>query len=347
MDKKEIIFIGVFPPPYGGVTVKDKLLQDTLKQYNKCDVKVIDVLEAKRKKWSIPSIVLKSILAFISGKVIVYGLDSKRLKGYLRIHRFFRNSLSRSTIVTMGGQFHQTVNSSKILKQTLTQVKEIWVETEGMKQQMVKMGFDNIEVFPNPKTSTGSCKPRKSSCLEPIRLVYFSQISQEKGIQDIFDLVDLLETSKKIPYKLELYGHIVPEIKNEFESFLKKSSNISYHGIFDSTKGNLYRKLNEYDLLLFPSHWMAEGVPGVLVEIKMSGLSVIASNLSYNTEIIRESQKEGIIIKENYPEEMYQAIQRCCENRTLLMELKEGSYKSRYRYSLEKYDVLSRRITDL
>lgn len=341
--KKESYVIGVYPPPYGGATVKCKLFCEMLRKGGE-NVKQIDIYEMSRDKKRIPLIFNKCIEAFRSKAEIVYCLDSKRLWMIMSLQSVFKKSFNRTTVLVIGGVFHETVLKYKKLGKNLKLVKGIWVETEGMKQKLVDMGYNNIEVFPNPKSEIGCCEPRVSKEKEPLKLLFFSQISKEKGVKDIIKLVHFLDTSKKINYSLDFYGQIVGEFKKEFEEFVSKSPNVKYCGVFDSTKSSVYKKLNEYDILLFPTHWKGEGVPGILVEAKMAGLAVIASPMNFNAEIIREDNKEGFLLEKDYAVEMAEIIKKCTENRELLKSIKEGSYKSRKRYSINEYEKMLEKI---
>lgn len=177
-----------------------------------------------------------------------------------------------------------------------------------------------------------------------LKLVYFSQISREKGVEEIIKLVGLLNNKTEISYKLDFYGHIVPEVKDEFDKFINNSLNVNYCGIFDSTKSSVYKKLNEYDILLFPTRWKGEGVPGILVEAKMAGVAVIASPMNFNKEIVCENMNEGFILEKEYPQEMLNIIERCYKDRDLLDRMKMGSYQSRKRYALEEYEDMIEKL---
>lgn len=340
--EKECYVIGVYPPPYGGATVKCELFCDMLDKNGFIPYKV-DVMEASRKKNKINSVFTKCIKAFKSEAPIIYCMDSKRLKVVVSLQKLFKKSFKRTTILVIGGVFHETVAEDARFEYVMKQVKEIWVETEGMRENLYKIGFRNVEVFPNPKSEQGSCKPQMAKEQEKLQLVFFSQISKEKGVDSIIRLVELLDENK-IQYQLDFYGHIVPQFKDEFEKFIDRSQRVKYCGVFDSTKSSVYKKLNQYDILLFPTMWKGEGVPGILVEAKMAGVAVIASPMNFNKEIIREEDKEGFLLKKQYPEEMLEIIKMCSENIDLLNRIKKSSYNSRKRYSLEKYEDMIEKI---
>ena len=214
--KKKCYVIGVYPPPYGGATVKCELFCDTLKD-TQISVEKIDAYEPKRHKNKVFKTLQKYISAFKSDDTIVYCLDSKRLKISIMLQSLFPKSYKKTTILAIGGVFHETVDESPLLKKHLKKVDGIWVETEGMKLKLLERGFKNIKVFPNPKLEKGWCIPTTSNAEEPLRLLYFSQISEKKGVEDIIKLVELLDRDGNIPYQLDFYGHIVTDFKETFD----------------------------------------------------------------------------------------------------------------------------------
>lgn len=339
---KNVYLIGVYPPPYGGVTVKCKLFSAMLAMRG-MNATEIDLYEASRHKARAGSVIRQCVQSFRSEDPIVYCSDSKRLQVMLKLQSLFPASLGNTTVLAVGGTFPKIVADHKSFGLLLKKVKGIWVETEGMKEKMAEMGFSNVSVFPNPKSEEGACPPVMSDPHQPLKLVFFSQISKEKGVDDIIQLVELLK-ERDISYHIDFFGHVVPEIQERFHAFVAQNANVDYCGVFNSAKSSVYEKLNGYDILLFPTHWFAEGVPGILVEAKMAGLAVIASDRNFNAEIIQEDCDEGFIIREDYPREMAELVNRCAEDRALVNRMKEGSFHSRKRYALEEYESMAYEI---
>lgn len=76
---KEVYVIGVYPPPYGGATVKCELFCKMLKNVG-IIANRIDIYEASRNKTKIIGILKMCIKAYKSNNPVVYCLDSKRLR---------------------------------------------------------------------------------------------------------------------------------------------------------------------------------------------------------------------------------------------------------------------------
>lgn len=330
--------IGVFPPPYGGATVKCQLFCSLLER-KQVPYRMVDLYTMSRRKLTAPFVLLRAVLSFLKNENIVYCLDSKRLGFILRFQEIFPATFAKTNVLVIGGVFHDTLQKNKRLWKLMKQVKCLWVETAGMASKLGAMGLQNVKVFPNPKSEIGACEPRFSSDSETIKLVYFSQVSEQKGILETLALAERLK-KEGIPYKLDIYGHVVTEVRKTFEKALLELPSVKYCGVFDSTKSSVYSHLNQYDLLVFPTKWFAEGVPGVLVEAKMAGIAIIASDCSYNSEIVREDQEEGFIVRGDLVKSMFDVISQCYEDKDLLMNMKYGSSRSRKRYSLERFEKI-------
>lgn len=332
---KECYVIGVFPPPYGGATVKCKLFCELL---NTKIIKTteIDLLQGKRNILLCPLLILRCLKAFISNNPIIYSVDTKRLSAMMKIQKIFPKSFSRTTVLAVGGQFHVLVKKDGNLLNTLSKCKAVLVEAEGIKRGLLEAGVDNAQVYPNPKSEEGACPPSPIDYKGPINLVYFSQICEEKGVDDVIEMAILLK-KRGVKFRLDFYGHVVSEYRNKFETGISSMPNVRYCGVFDSTKSNLYQHLNQYDILLFPTHYNIEGVPGIVVEAKMSGIAIIASDRSYNAELIIEKEKEGFLIKKEYGFEMAEIVEKCSNDREMLQEYKCSSYISRKRFSTQEF----------
>lgn len=83
-------------------------------------------------------------------------------------------------------------------------------------------------------------------------------------------------------------------------------------------------ELRKYDILLFPTKWEIEGVPGILVEGKIAGLAEIVSDKSYNAELIHDN-KEGIVLHENSVDDLVETLVTLNNDKETLLRLKKGS----------------------
>jgi glycosyltransferase involved in cell wall biosynthesis len=197
------------------------------------------------------------------------------------------------------------------------------------------MNFTNVITFPNCREIHKSIKPRKTFACQPIKLLYFSKICKEKGVPQLIDMAKQLNDND-IKFTLDFYGAIDYCYKKEFDLECLRVSNVRYMGVFDVYKHNVYTKLNEYDLLLFPSIWLGEGVAGILVESKIAGIPAVVSNHNVNSEVVIDGQ-EGIIINGDLAKGFAESVQKLSLDREELFRLANGAFISRKRYDINLY----------
>lgn len=347
MKEKNIIFICELPPPFGGVTIKDKLLLQSV--MNPETVEVIDLYECKRKRTHIVRAAWRMYRAYRKNARIVYGLGScKRLEiaNWIQCIIGGRKSIANTIIFVMGASLPGYLSGKGRYADLLGNMKRLYVETERMKEELLIYNINNIDIFPNARSSMGCIPPQKKAQETPLKCVFFSKICEEKGVLEIVKMYELLEEPQRKRLQLDFYGHISEAIKDNFESFLKRYRNIRYRGVFDAGTSNLYGKLREYDILLFPTLWKQEGIPGILVEAKMAGIVPVVSDINYNSEVVING-KEGVVLSKEYAENMRIAVIQLMNDAELLFQLKMGSYVSRNRYAIENYkNMLIKDIQD-
>jgi glycosyltransferase involved in cell wall biosynthesis len=279
----------------------------------------------------------KFISALLSREVIFVIGSASKMRKVLSwfLYHFNRRCMKRSLLVVMGGTFAALISKQKTYGKWVSGYKKIYVETNKMRNMLEMCGLGNADVLPN-------CRPRPTKLLElcpseagRLRCIFFSQISREKGADIVLEAAALLRNV--LPgLSIDFYGHINDQYKCEFEKTITTIKNVEYKGVFKADGENIYQKLNEYDLLLFPTRWKTEGVPGVLVEAKISALPAIVSNVSFNAEIV-EDGVSGVVIDKNDAESLAQTILRLAGDLVLLDNMKKGALESAKHYFADRY----------
>lgn len=319
----KIVYLGSFPPPYGGVTIKNALLFEVIA--SRTQAMKVDLSAARRRS-------LTEILRFLhamiapSGSLVVGVSDSwrRRITGILG--RMNREKIRRSVLFVMGGA---RLDDQRYAR-ALSGYRAVYVETEGMRRNYESMGLENVRVFPNcrkhPKTPVIPVDRRgRLSC------VYFSLVSKEKGARLALDVARMLPS-----VDFHFYGRIDSDIESEFSMRCNVLDNVHYHGVFDSVEGDVVAELSQYDIHLFPSEYGNEGVPGVLVETKMAGVPTVASERCYNGEIVLDGV-EGYVLEDVTAEAFASAISLLDSDRDLLLGMKRASLESAKRFYIESY----------
>ncbi len=321
-----VIYLGSFPPPYGGVTIKNKNLFQML--HEQIDITYIDFSEIKKK----PFRIMRLIAALVNrDNRFVIGVSGRRTRKIFTVLLAFanRSSMNKSILIVMGGTASYDMANDALYRKCVRQYKSIYVETLGMKTELMNASINNAHIFPNGRYRSSYMREIKRN--NKIRCVFFSKICEQKGCSII------LETAAVLPdVDFAFYGDIDPEYKEYFITKIGRLSNANYLGVFKGTTEEVYDELSKYDILLFPTKYAIEGVPGVLVEAKISGIAVIASDLSYNSEIV-EDGKNGFILSDNTAEEMVSRIRQYMLDDELLYHHRLNSWKSAEYYYIDNY----------
>lgn len=332
---KKHLYIGEFPPPIGGVTVKNNLMRTQV--FYDCDIEFFDLYRCKRNSLTI--LVLVSKIVRVRGSIVLGIGSNVRLKTLLQMIKLLRGTrmLGRCSIVMMGSTLQNYTRSDTKAADLVRKSNSIFTESLSINEEFAQQNIVHTQFFPNCRVL-----PSKEYCGKRIdyerglKLVFFSKVCKEKGAHVLFEVLAKLDEIG-IPVQLDYYGVIAPEYQKEFEESLRQLDHVSYKGVFDSQMEDVYEKLSEYDILLFPTAWKGEGVPGILVESKIAGIPAIVTRHNYNSEIVVDT-KEGIVVdKENMVENYVAAILELYNNPDHYADLARGAWESRVRYDIACY----------
>ncbi len=324
-----LFYIGGFPPPYGGVTTKNNNLFIAMRE--KININKIDFNEIKRRNIKQA---FRLITALLNPKNrFVVGVAGKKTRKNLCKLMYFvnRKSMKKSVIFLMGGTAANDIASDKEYQKYISCFKCVYAETNGMVETLRNVGMNNAEYYPNCRF-----KPRKSFFIETepiheLKCVFFSQIRKEKGADIVLEVA-----SHVTDVSFSFYGPIEEDYKKEFLEAVNKYSNTDYYGVFSGNADEVYQELGKYDILLFPTKYDFEGVPGILVESKIAGITCIVSDKCYNAEIVKDGF-EGIVLEDNTSEKLEESVEELKNNRIKLLAMKEENRQSANHYFIESY----------
>lgn len=321
-----IYYLGAFPPEYGGVTIKNQNLFEALE--NKTEISKVDFNLIKRK--NIKEALRLLFILLGRNNCFVIGVSGKQTRKRFTQLLYYvnRKAMNNSLIFLMGGTAANDIVSDPQYLRYVREYKKIYAETHGMVKILEKSGLRNTGYYPN-----GRFKPQKQISIKSkngkLKCVFFSLIQPEKGVDIILKAAELLPE-----IEFSFYGRVEQTYKITFQNYLKNLNNVSYLGIFMGSNEEVYSELKKYDILLFPTKWEIEGVPGILVEGKIAGLAEIVSNKSYNAELVCDN-KEGIVLHNNSVEDLVQALTILDSDNKKLIHLKQGSLNSAEHYFIE------------
>lgn len=321
--------MGAFPPGYGGVTIKNLNLYTAL-----CEIIEVSKIDFNRIKREDFKELIKFLLALLGrNNKFIIGVSGKNTRRNLCkvLYYLNRTAMQSSIIMIMGGTAATDISNDRAYTKYMSRYKKIYVETVGMMKTLEKAGLKNVAIYPNcrfrPKGVIEFTEHFNSSC------VFFSLISPDKGVDEI------IEAAKCLPdVEFHFYGPIKENYKQYFETVVASSNNMRYHGIYKGNDEQKYEELRQYDLLLLPTHWYAEGVPGILVEAKIAGLVPIVTDHNFNKEIVH-NEIDGIVIPVGATTrmELIKSISSLKNDHERYLRLKKGSIASASDYYIDSY----------
>jgi len=202
----------------------------------------------------------------------------------------------------IGGRLADEVQSAPYMKRFLNAFCGNWVESRLLEKQLRELGVTNATYVPNFKLISplsSSELPAKPNM--PLRFCTFSRVVQEKGISDAIEALAQLN-GEKIVATLDIYGSIAMEYQQEFETLCSRYQHFcTYVGVIDADKS--IATLKNYDMLLFPTYWPGEGMPGTIIDALCAGLPVLARHWTYCDEMITHL-KTGLVYDSDKPEKL-------------------------------------------
>ncbi len=273
-----------------GQTVKTRILRDELKnRYPDRKVMCVDTYHyAKRLLF----IVLKSVQAYFSCEHVLV-LLSRNGRRFLfpilfTLNKIFHRRMYHDVI---GGSLADELQDRPGLLRYLNLFEVNWVETEALKKNLEKLGVKSVELLPNFKRLK-VLKPEEitKAEAEPYIFVTFSRITPSKGIKEAMNAVENVNRYfGRICAVLYVYGQVEKEYQEEFASLLNDhKGTVFYKGTVPYWQS--VTALKACFVLLFPSTYPGEGIPGTLIDAFSAGLPVIASDWHYNSELVREGE---------------------------------------------------------
>lgn len=283
-----------------GQTVKTRNLYNKLVEiYGQDEVEIVDTYNYKKN----PLKLLKNCANAIKNSENVIILPAKNgVKVFVPLFVKLNKKYKRNIIyAVVGGWLPDVLNENKKLLKSSSDLNCILVETEGMKKRLNDLGLNNVDIllnFKNISVLQESELPELSN--EVFKVCTFSRVIKEKGIENAINAVKLAnEKLGKDVFKLDIYGPIGNEYKEEFENVLNNCNKnwVEYKGVIPSSES--VGVLKEYNLLLFPTYYFGEGLAGTVIDAYSAGVPVVASDWKYNSEVVKNGITGNIFETKN------------------------------------------------
>lgn len=312
-----------------GQTVKTRMIYQELKKKYQ-NVQIIDTYNWKKNPVRLIKDIIKNL---INTKNIIMLPAQNGVKVFLPLFAIAKKVFNNKIYyVVIGGWISELLKKNKRLEKSIKKIDGVFVETNRMKSTLQKMRIENVIVMPNFKNiSIVNEKSIKNVVENPIRMCIFSRISKEKGIEDAIKVVEKINKEKTCV--LDIYGKVELAYEDRFNKLRKKLPEyIKYKGIVEYDKS--VQIIKEYDLLLFPTRFKTEGVPGTIIDAYFSGVPVIASRWDNFDEVIKENVT-GVGYKFLDLEDFYIKLKLLMNKPEKILEMKKNCLIEARRFSAD------------
>lgn len=220
-----------------------------------------------------------------------------------------------------------------ICKNTILKSNLLLVETKYLEN---KFKSNNIRWFPNTRPLGERTQQReRKQCSD---VVFISRLCREKGIEEVCETALALEALIEI--------HVYGEPDSGFRvSDIPSIPNLHYHGSLKP--GEVKQRLQESDLLLFPSYHPGEGYPGIIIEAFQVGVPVIATKWKYLPELVSDGYN-GLLIEPHSSKALTEGLLKLINDKETFEKLSKGAANSgRFYDQLVWHEQLERWMSEL
>ena len=237
--------------------------------------------------------------------------------------------------VLIGGWLPQLLKSNAWLIKKVSSFNGVYVETNSVIENLNKLGINNTYLLTNFKRLQILCENYLNfDICTPHKLCTFSRVTDMKGIEDAVEVVKRInENTGDIVYSLDIYGPIDQDyqirfntIKEAFPDYIQYKGSIGFNDSVDT--------LRNYFLLLFPTRYQTEGIPGTIIDAYAAGLPVVASEWNSAREIVTDNET-GYVYKFMSNEELEGCLLRIMKDPNAVISMKPNCLRKAKQYSPE------------
>lgn len=333
MKKQRIVFIGGIgnPSEFGGELTKNKELIHQIRSLG-YTVYSIDSYKCHHNILRLLRFAIKMIFAlfFLHHATFLFSTSFGNMRPIIKFMAYlpFRY---RIIYWVIGGSLANKIESGEISKKDLGPINLFIVEGLKMQNKMKACGYESVRYVPNFKT-IGDLPAKEHFSDNKIHFVFLSRIVVDKGCNYI------LESARQLnneglggKFMIDFYGTIDDDYKDSFINDIESLDNVCYNGYINLFNKEGYEKLARYNVMLFPTYWMGEGFPGVIIDSYKCGLPIIASDWHLNSEFVRDGIT-GLLIPTHSQLALTDAMRSIIDKTVDVAQLSENCNKEVWKY---------------
>ncbi len=309
IQNKKIVFIGGIGNPlqFGGEPTKNKEIINQLEKLG-YELFLVDTLGSRNNLWKLSQFLMKFIyhVLFHRSATFIFSTSFVNIYGIIKLLYYYPIHINIIYWV-IGGNFADRLQANWYDKKYLKKIKYFIVEGNKMKEKLKECNITNVFFKPNFKTVKSIPTVEKYNDGK-IHFVFLSRIIPDKGVGYILDCVEKLNgNGYALQFEVDFYGGIDSKYKSEFSNRIDCLDNLHYCGELQLQVWDNYEKLARYHFMLFPTYWIGEGFPGVVIDSYISGVPILASDWNFNTEFI-DNGHNGLIVPVHDMSALYETM---------------------------------------
>lgn len=336
---KRVLFVASLPTKkmcFDGERNKSRDVLNAIKKMGEAKIDIIDY--SKNKYLQTVKLIIKSFFKkydsiFVS-KCIV--------GGSLAIHliHLFKKQRGKVFFYLIGNGY-DGFEQKKIYFEDIAKCRHLIVESPIVADSMVKKGNDQkqISVFPCIKPNYDlDVLEKKYPVNGPLRIIYFSRINRHKGLDDLLDVVIRInEESKTTKFVLDVSGGVSNEpetiqFNKEVIETCSKYNYLNYIGLSLKIDGQgSYKRLQQYDLHVFPSKFVQECAPGAILDMFVAGIPTLSSTFPSYKFLLNVDN--SFFFEQNNKEDLYNKLIYIYDNQKELEQRRFKSHDEYFKYT--------------
>ena len=307
-----------------GQTVKTRNLYNELKKEGK-EIQTIDTQCWKKRKYRFFKEIVKS---FFKSKKIVLVVASNGAKILVPLLVFLKKFHKvQIYYCAVGSWLDVRIDKNIILRHCCKKIDTIFVETEELKSNLSIKGYNNVKKMYNFKNFNSIVTDNKSN-YEYKHFCTFSRVMKEKGIEDAIYAINELNCTEEEKIYLDIYGPIEKSYEQDFKKLINNQNGyIRYIGNINPEDSIKY--ISKYYMLLFPTRYIKEGLPGTIIDSYNAGVPIISSNWNSAEEFVKNNET-GLIYEFGNKEELKKKILYAIENKERIENMREKAKEFSY-----------------
>jgi glycosyltransferase involved in cell wall biosynthesis len=312
----KLLIIGPFPKPINGCSLANEILLKQLNLKSEISVQTINTSSKNISSENVGNFSFSKVFSFlkvykelstISKSDVVYTTPGQTFFGIVKYMPFYVYCLLKSRPYIIHVHGNHLGNEYKSLKGLKKKLFSYYIKKAAagiVLSDSLRTNFEGLlpakKVFKAENFAQDDLVQKQDDAKpkDMLRLLYLSNLMEEKGIIDFLDCLILLK-DKGVVFEADIAGKIEDESEQIInDKFKELQGFIKYHGVVSGQpKIDLLQKSNVFVL---PTYYRMEGQPISLIEAMATGNIIVTTKFSGIPDIV--STENGFFVPAKSPE---------------------------------------------